>query len=59
MPVDLHEFAEKLDTPGTLRWLLAILPCTAAGAVVALLLWPGELQPRSLWFWSWERVHPR
>ncbi|MDU9393299.1 hypothetical protein [Pseudomonas sp. zfem002] len=61
MPVDLHELPEKLNPPpppGTLRWLLLILLFTAAGAAVVLLFWPGELQPRSPWFWSCVLLFP-
>ncbi|TXU04845.1 hypothetical protein D4N07_11180 [Enterobacter hormaechei] len=54
MPVDLKKIPaeEPLPVaPDKFRWLLTIVLCVIAGAVVVLALWPKHLSTRSEWFW--------
>ena len=54
MPVDLKKIQaeEPLPVaPDKFRWLLTIVLCVIAGAVVVLALWPKHLSTRSEWFW--------
>lgn len=61
MPVDLHLLPEKLmpsEPARTVGWLLLVLSVAILGGASALLLWPGEWQPESPWFWCCVLVFP-
>lgn len=61
MPVNLRELPDELippRPPNKVRWLSIVLLCSLAGSGVALLLWPGEIQLQSLWFWCCVLVFP-
>lgn len=54
MPVDLKKIPEEEPlpvAPDKFHWLLAIVLCVIAGAVIVLALWPKHLSTRSGWFW--------
>lgn len=61
MPVNLRGLPDELNpppAPNRVRWLLIILLCSLAGSAMTLLFWPGEMQPKSLWFWCCVLVFP-
>jgi len=54
MPVHLKQIPHEEPLPSpprTSRWLLVIILCAIAGAILVLSVWPKELTTYSVWFW--------
>lgn len=61
MPVDLKQIPKEEPLPvppDKTRWLLVIILCVIAGAVLVLSFWPAGLSTHSAWFWFCTLIMP-
>lgn len=61
MPVDLKQIPKEEPLPvppDKIRWIVVIVLCVIAGAVLVLSFWPAGLSTHSAWFWFCTLIMP-